>query len=51
VLLLIAFGLVHELVIALPHGAARRRAEREAAAAMAAYLGSVLPQHRRERKG
>jgi AcrR family transcriptional regulator len=42
-LLLIAFSLVHELVIALPHGRARRRTEHEVTAAMAAYLQSVLP--------
>jgi AcrR family transcriptional regulator len=45
VLLLICFSLVHELVIALPHGAARRRAEDEAVEAMAAYLRSALPPH------
>jgi AcrR family transcriptional regulator len=45
VVLLIAFTLVHELVIALPHGRARRRAEHEVAAAMAAYLGSFASSH------
>lgn len=41
VLLLIAFALVHELVIALPPGRARRRAQRETAAALAAYLAPL----------
>jgi hypothetical protein len=41
-LLLMAVALVHELVIALPAGSARRRAEREAALALTAYLRSVV---------
>ncbi len=42
-LLLIAMGLVHELVIALPSGRARQRAQREALLAMSAYLRAVAP--------
>lgn len=42
-LLLIAIALVHELVIALPEGRTRRRAETEAVAALTAYLRSVAP--------
>jgi AcrR family transcriptional regulator len=40
--LLMAMAFVHELVIALPEGSARRRAEREAAEALTAYLRSVV---------
>jgi AcrR family transcriptional regulator len=50
VLLLSALALVHELVIALPHGKQRQRAEHEAASALAAYLESVLPAPRGPRR-
>jgi AcrR family transcriptional regulator len=50
VLVLSALALVHELVIALPHGRQRQRAEHEAASALAAYLEAVLPARRSSRR-